>query len=170
MSRRLLFVVNIPRFFLSHRLPIALAARDAGYEVHVATSGSDPENVARIRELGLTVQASELDREFSRLAIEHRTEPRRIAELVRDQGTLPVLVGDVLRRKTIDAVLDAAEVAGGPDDATLRRLGLLSETPEVPEVPEVAGASAAYAPTEDAPTEDAPAVDATSEDEEPAEG
>ena len=55
MSGRLLFVVNIPRFFLSHRLPIALAARDAGYEVHVATSGSDPENIARIRELGLTV-------------------------------------------------------------------------------------------------------------------
>ena len=35
--RRLLYVVNNPAFFLSHRLPIALAAKDAGYEVHVAT-------------------------------------------------------------------------------------------------------------------------------------
>ncbi len=35
--RSLLFVVNAPWFFLSHRLPIALAARDAGYDVHVAT-------------------------------------------------------------------------------------------------------------------------------------
>lgn len=35
--RRLLFVVNAPWFFLSHRLPIALAARDTGYDVHVAT-------------------------------------------------------------------------------------------------------------------------------------
>lgn len=35
--RRLLYVVNNPAFFLSHRLPIALAARDAGYDVHVAT-------------------------------------------------------------------------------------------------------------------------------------
>lgn len=34
---RLLFLVNNPAFFLSHRLPIALAARNAGYEVHVAT-------------------------------------------------------------------------------------------------------------------------------------
>lgn len=34
---RLLFVVNNPAFFLSHRLPLALAARRAGYEVHVAT-------------------------------------------------------------------------------------------------------------------------------------
>ena len=35
--RRLLFLVNNPAFFLSHRLPIALAAQDSGYEVHVAT-------------------------------------------------------------------------------------------------------------------------------------
>ena len=34
---RLLFVVNVDWFFLSHRLPIALAARDAGFDVHVAT-------------------------------------------------------------------------------------------------------------------------------------
>jgi len=34
---RLLFVVNHADFFLSHRLPIALAARERGYDVHVAT-------------------------------------------------------------------------------------------------------------------------------------
>lgn len=34
---RLLFVVNDAGFFLSHRLPIAIAAREAGYDVHVAT-------------------------------------------------------------------------------------------------------------------------------------
>lgn len=34
---RLLFVVNDAAFFLSHRLPIAIAARDAGYDVHIAT-------------------------------------------------------------------------------------------------------------------------------------
>lgn len=33
---RLLFVVNQLRFFVSHRLPIALGAKQAGYEVHVA--------------------------------------------------------------------------------------------------------------------------------------
>lgn len=35
--KRLLFVVNDPSFFISHRLPIALAARAEGWEVHVAT-------------------------------------------------------------------------------------------------------------------------------------
>ena len=34
---KLIIVVNELWFFLSHRLPIALAARDAGYEVHVAS-------------------------------------------------------------------------------------------------------------------------------------
>jgi len=82
---------------------------------------------ALARSLELTVQAADLDREFSRLAMEHRTEPKRIAELVRDQGTLPVLVGDVLRRKAIDTVLEAADITGGPDDDTLRRLGLLAD-------------------------------------------
>lgn len=36
-KRRLLFVVNNPAFFLSHRLPLALGASEAGYDVHVAT-------------------------------------------------------------------------------------------------------------------------------------
>jgi len=40
-GRRLLYVVNNPAFFLSHRLPIALAAKDAGYDVHVATMPGD---------------------------------------------------------------------------------------------------------------------------------
>ena len=35
--RRILYVVTEDWYFLSHRLPMALAAKDAGYEVHVAT-------------------------------------------------------------------------------------------------------------------------------------
>ncbi|WP_202980226.1 glycosyltransferase family 4 protein [Marinobacter fonticola] len=48
--KKLLFVVNAPEFFLSHRLPIALAARQAGYEVHVATAAGG--GVRNILELG----------------------------------------------------------------------------------------------------------------------
>ena len=50
---RLLYVVNIPRFFVSHRLPLALAAREAGFEVHVATSDTDRESIRHIRGSGL---------------------------------------------------------------------------------------------------------------------
>ena len=50
-QRRLLFVVNYPSFFLSHRLPIAQKARLLGYDVHVATMpGSD--EVKAIEHLG----------------------------------------------------------------------------------------------------------------------
>lgn len=51
-ARRLMFVVNNPAFFLSHRLPVAQAAQQAGYDVHVATM--DGEAVADIRALGMT--------------------------------------------------------------------------------------------------------------------
>jgi glycosyltransferase involved in cell wall biosynthesis len=36
--KRLLLIVNDAGFFISHRLPVALAARRAGFEVHVATA------------------------------------------------------------------------------------------------------------------------------------
>ena len=35
-GRRLLFIVNESHFFLSHRLPVARAAQEAGFETHVA--------------------------------------------------------------------------------------------------------------------------------------
>jgi len=57
---KLLFVVNVDWFFLSHRLPIALAARDAGYEVHVATSLT--RTVTELQAHGFTVHALEIDR------------------------------------------------------------------------------------------------------------
>jgi glycosyltransferase involved in cell wall biosynthesis len=39
-NRRLLFVINDLDFFISHRLPIAIAARNAGMDVHVAVADS----------------------------------------------------------------------------------------------------------------------------------
>ena len=42
MKKRLLIVINVDWFFLSHRLPIAIAAVEKGYEVHIATSLTKP--------------------------------------------------------------------------------------------------------------------------------
>lgn len=45
-SNIIIFVVNAPEFFLSHRLPLALAALKAGFQVHVATpDGPDVRNI-----------------------------------------------------------------------------------------------------------------------------
>lgn len=51
-SRVILFVVNAPEFFLSHRLPLAVAAKKAGFDVHVATA--DGLDVQSIQSLGFT--------------------------------------------------------------------------------------------------------------------
>lgn len=45
-----LFIVNSPEFFLSHRLPLAIAAKSAGYEVQIATGPG--EACHKIVELG----------------------------------------------------------------------------------------------------------------------
>src|ERR1700685_1584353 len=43
---RLLYVVTEDWYFLSHRLPMARAARTAGFEVHVATNaGNDADEI-----------------------------------------------------------------------------------------------------------------------------
>lgn len=51
MKKTILFVVNSPEFFLSHRLPIAIAAQSYGYDVHVATGGGFA--VHKIQRMGL---------------------------------------------------------------------------------------------------------------------
>ncbi|MCD5971709.1 glycosyltransferase family 4 protein [Pseudomonas sp. CDFA 550] len=58
---RLLFIVNVDWFFLSHRLPLALAAKEAGFEVHLACAVTDREE--EIRKHGITLHPLKLDRQ-----------------------------------------------------------------------------------------------------------
>jgi glycosyltransferase involved in cell wall biosynthesis len=58
--KRLLIIVNVDWFFLSHRLPVALAARDAGFEVHVATTLTGPTEA--IERHGFTLHPITFDR------------------------------------------------------------------------------------------------------------
>lgn len=57
---RLLFVVNVDWFLISHRLPVALAAHRAGYEVHVATRFTGREE--ELRQVGFIVHSLPLER------------------------------------------------------------------------------------------------------------
>ena len=60
MKKKLLFIINNPHYFLSHRLPIALAAREQGYEIHVATG--EPDILPKIRAEGFTYHFIPLSR------------------------------------------------------------------------------------------------------------
>lgn len=105
---RLLYTVNIPRFFVSHRMSLALAAAREGYDVHVATSGDDKEYVARIAAAGLP---------FHPLPIaQHGTRPLEEAKaLVATARVYRRLRPDIVHHVSIKPVLYggiAARVAG----------------------------------------------------------
>ena len=60
MKYKLLFVVNLDKFFLSHRLSIAKNALKKGFEVHIATQFTC--NIQIIQEMGFKVHPINLDR------------------------------------------------------------------------------------------------------------
>lgn len=115
---RILFVVNHAGFFLSHRLPIAVAAAAEGYEVHVATPPS--RDVARITEARLTWHELHL----SRSGINPLREAATIRALLRLYRTVkpdlthhvtpkPVLYGTwAARRAGVPAVVNAISGLG----------------------------------------------------------
>jgi glycosyltransferase involved in cell wall biosynthesis len=112
---RLLYLVNVDWFFLSHRLPLALAAKEAGYDVWVTCA--DTGQGEKIREAGLhfipvpfsrsgTNLTAELRAMLSVFCIYRRVRP----QLVHQVTIKPVLYGSVIARlffrkmKVINAV------------------------------------------------------------------
>ena len=94
--RRLLFIVNVDWFFISHRLPIAIEAVKQGYEVHIATTVTD--SVAVLEECGITVHPLKL----------HRSQTGFVAVLAEFLGILSLIrkvAPDILHLITIKPVL-----------------------------------------------------------------
>lgn len=107
---RILYVVNIPRFFVSHRLPLALAAQQAGYEVHVATSDADSASIEKIHAAGLPFHPLPL----SQHSTSPRTEVKTLFALIR---LYHILKPDIVHHVSIKPVIYggiAARLAGIP--------------------------------------------------------
>jgi glycosyltransferase involved in cell wall biosynthesis len=62
VSKRLLLNVNVAWFFLSHRLAVARAARDAGFDVHVAADVASDAEVAAVLKEDMTFHRVHLSR------------------------------------------------------------------------------------------------------------
>jgi glycosyltransferase involved in cell wall biosynthesis len=60
IRKKLLFVVNVDWFFISHRLPIALAAKKEGYEVHIACGITNKKTI--LEEHGIIVHPLAISR------------------------------------------------------------------------------------------------------------
>ena len=107
-NSRLLFVLNDAPFFVSHRLPLAVAAVRAGYDVHLAAP-TDSSTEQLLAAAGISTHAIELDRSGSGLRREWRTF-RSIAKTIRR------LQPDIVHNVTIKPVLYASiarRLAGG---------------------------------------------------------
>lgn len=76
-QKRLLFVATVDWFFISHRLPLAIAARDAGYDVTVAAA--DTGVAQKIIEAGLKFAPLP----FARSSVNPLTEARTVFALLR---------------------------------------------------------------------------------------
>lgn len=103
MNKKLLFVANVDWFFLSHRLPIALKAQQAGFEVHIAAGITDKLSV--LQGYGLIVHPLGLVRgglgalNAVRTLIELRQIFRDVRpDLVHLVTIKPVLLGGVVAR------------------------------------------------------------------------
>ena len=117
-TRRLLFVVNVDWFFLSHRLPIALEAMRQGYEVHIAVGITD--RLAEMQSHGLQVHPLGISRSKTGLgeAFTVAIEIWRVYQSVKPDVVhlvtiKPVLMGGILARLAgVPAVVAAVSGLG----------------------------------------------------------
>ena len=135
----LLFVVNIPRFFVSHRLPLALAAREAGFHVAVATSADDDESIASIKAAGLPFHPLPFQqhgtnplRELRTLLALRRLYARLQPDLLHHVSIKPALYGGIAARmggrRAVHAISGLGYVFTGEGAKARLLAGLLTRT------------------------------------------
>ena len=128
--RRILYVVNVSWFFVSHRLPIALQAKRCGFDVHVAATPSG--NVDTIVEAGLEFHPLEIRRSggnplrdvysfMQMLRLYRRLRP----DIVHHVTSKPVLYGSIAARMAaIPSIVNAVPGLGLVFSARGRMTGL----------------------------------------------
>lgn len=117
-KKKLLFVVNVDWFFMSHRVPIALEALRQGYEVHIATGLTNRKE--EMEQLGLIVHPISIDRSSANIVDALKTFWRIVTvfrkvkpDLVHLVTIKPVLLGGIAARLVgIGAVVAAVPGLG----------------------------------------------------------
>ena len=95
-NKKLLFIVNVDWFFISHRLPIALGAKEKGYEVHIACGITDKQEY--LENLGLVVHPLNLSRGSTGIVQEFKS-------FIAIKKTLKAINPDIVHFVTIKPVL-----------------------------------------------------------------
>ncbi len=86
-------------------------------------------------QLEVDIEPDDVNEEIFRHAMQMGMQPDQVAQMIQEQGSLPALIGDIARRKALDAIVDGGTLDGAPDEQTLITLGL-AEDPDAPEVSE----------------------------------
>ena len=101
--KKILFIVNVDWFFISHRLPIALAAINEGFEVHLICAVTGRENELQAK--GIIVHPLELSRSGTSLLCEFKTLFQIFSaiktikpNIVHSITIKPVLYGNIIAR------------------------------------------------------------------------
>ncbi len=101
--KKLLYIVNVDWFFVSHRLPIALSAIEVGYDVHIACNVTDKQ--ALLTSHGITVHPISLSRSGTGLFGELKTLLQLMLilynlkpDIVHNVTIKPVLYGNLAAR------------------------------------------------------------------------
>ncbi len=132
---KLLFVVNADWFFVSHRLPLALACRDAGFDVAVCAGETDARS--RIEDAGFRFHPLPIHRGGTRPIQELETVAELVRVYLRERPDVvhhvtikPVIYGSLAARALgvrgiVNAVsgLGYAFIPRAEDDPTHRLLG-----------------------------------------------
>jgi len=102
-SKRLLFVMNDSTYFISHRLPVAVAAKAKGFEVHVATPPG--KSTREIQNAGLILHEIPLSRsgknpvkELKSLLSIYRLMRTLQADVIHLVAIKPVIYGGLMAR------------------------------------------------------------------------
>jgi len=95
-NKKLLFIVNVDWFFISHRLPISLTAKKEGYEVHIACGMTDKQEY--LESLGLITHPLNLSRGGTGIVQE-------IKSFIAIKKTLETIKPDIVHFVTIKPVL-----------------------------------------------------------------
>jgi glycosyltransferase involved in cell wall biosynthesis len=103
MNKSLLFLINVDWFFVSHRLPIAIAAMKAGYKVHLACAFTDKRDY--LTSLGISLHSLPISRSGTEIFGElksflaiFRLVRRLKPDIVHCVTIKPVLYGSIASR------------------------------------------------------------------------
>lgn len=119
MDKKLFIVVNVDWFFLSHRLPVAIAAQKAGWDVTVVTADTGKshiieENGLKVIDLPMSRSGMNIIEELKTLRFLYRLYSKQSPTIVHHVGMKTILWGTLAAKYSkVHGVVNAISGLGG---------------------------------------------------------